>query len=99
MCSRQVLNCADPFSVLIHTVLSLRNPSGVTIEDIYNQLTTICPDNTWSYDDTALYTHRAMNRGILTTTTSLTLYAVNAAMARVNPANAPYYCVGQLYTC
>jgi hypothetical protein len=35
----------------------------------------------------------------LATVNSSSRYAVNAAMSRVNPINASYYCIAQLYNC
>jgi hypothetical protein len=103
-CSNFSVDCSDPNSVLIHTILSLANPNGVTSQQIHSHVSYICPQLSWTYDDLQTYLNNALRRGVILTiyqenqsNTLAPLYAVNAGMARINPSNRKYFCICQLY--
>jgi hypothetical protein len=93
-----VVDCTDPFSILIFAILSLNSSTGSSLTDITQAIPTICPSVSWSESETETYITQATKRGILVTGVTGT-YAINAAMARVNPINQQYYCVGLFYRC
>jgi hypothetical protein len=97
-CTVRPLDCSDPYSILISSIVSLAEVSGSTPTDILSAAQTLCVDETkdWTLDDVQQYIVAAVKRGILVIATSST-YAVNAGMARVNPINAKYFCVSQLF--
>lgn len=106
-CSNFNVNCSDPNSVLIYVILSIAktnsNYEGVTFSQIQTHLASICPQISWTSDVLEINLKHALRRGLLTTVyqpnnTSEHLYAVNAGMLRVNPANKKYFCIGQFYT-
>lgn len=92
------VDCADPNSVLIHTLLSLGQAEGATFAEILEHVPVVCPTLTWSEADLHLYLARALRRGLLTTFHGDT-FVVNGAMVRVNPINQKYFCLTQLYRC
>jgi hypothetical protein len=89
------LNCSDPFSIIVHTILYLGKSS--TLEEIYDSVGLIC-DVDWTLEETEIYLNRAFKRGIVVST-SPTEFSVNARMVKVNPLNAPYYCFNNLMRC
>ena len=90
------VDCSDPNSVLIHTLFSLGNSAGSTLEEIQSHIPVKCSSVSWSPFQLETYIAQALRRGILTTVGPYT-YAVNAAMWRINPVNRKYYCICQLY--
>jgi len=102
-CKNQgVVDCTDPNSILIYTILTLAQQNatfaqGVTAQEIVDELPFVCNVN-WTLSDATVFLTAATKRGIITTT-GAGIYAVNAAMSLVNPINAKYFCVMQLYKC
>jgi hypothetical protein len=96
-CGAMSVDCNDPNSVLIFTIVSLRKKEGATQDEIAAQIPSICPSVSWTNEQLTSYIQTAFRRGILVTVQPNT-YAVNAGMARVNPSNRKYYCICQLYT-
>ena len=95
-CTDRQVNCNDPNSVLIYTLLSLANSNGSTAEEIAQRIPLICPSVSWTTAELTTNIRVAFKRGIITTVYPGT-YAVNAGMVRVNPANKDYFCVCQLF--
>ena len=92
------VDCNDVFSIIIFTLLSLKNPIGSTLEEITDTVSTICPSFTPTLDEMQTYLLAAYKQGVIVLGTPTT-WTVNAAMARVNSQNRKYYCVGLFYKC
>lgn len=95
-CADRQVDCNDPNSVLIFTLLSLANSDGSTAEEIAQRIPLICPSVSWTTTELNTNIRAAFKRGVITTVNFGT-YAVNAGMVRVNPANKNYFCVCQLF--
>lgn len=95
-CVNRQVDCSDSNSVLLFTLLALANSNGSTPSEIASQIPIICPTVAWTASELDTYILVAFRRGVITTVEPGT-YAVNAAMARVNPSNRNYYCICQLY--
>jgi hypothetical protein len=95
-CTVPSIDCNDPNSVLIHTILSLANPTGSTLDEIIQRIPVVCPTITWSQKQLETNITVALRRGIVITYYPDT-YAVNAGMVRANPANRSYFCICQLF--
>lgn len=95
-CLNRQVNCSDPNSVLLFTLLSLANPNGSTSAEIGSQISVVCPTVSWTSTELDAYILAAFRRGLITTVDPGT-YAVNSAMVRINPSNKNYYCICQLY--
>ncbi len=92
------VDCTDPYSVLIHTLLSLGRAEGATFDEILEHVPLVCPGLSWTEDELNTRLTRALRRGLLTTFHADT-FVVNGAMARINPINQKYFCLTQLYRC
>lgn len=95
-CDNRSVDCSDPNSVLIFTVLALKKTDGATQEEIAAKIPSICSSVSWTSAQLASYIRTAFRRGILITVQPNT-YAVNAGMVRVNPSNRKYYCICRFY--
>jgi hypothetical protein len=95
-CTDRQLNCNDPNSVLIYTLLSLANPNGSTLYEIAQRIPFVCPYVSWTTQELNTNLRVAFKRGIITTVHPNT-FAVNAGMVRVNPSNKKYFCICQLF--
>lgn len=98
--NRGVIDCSDPYSILIVSILSIGNSNGSLPEAILAEAKVLCPDTTesWTLPIINNYLSLAVKRGLLVIATPTT-FAVNARMAIVNPINIPYFCIGQLFKC
>lgn len=95
-CDNRSVDCSDPNSVLIFTILALKKTAGATQEEIASQIPSVCPNVSWTTAQLASYIEKAYRRGILITVQRDT-YAVNAGMVRVNPSNRKYYCICRFF--
>jgi hypothetical protein len=95
-CTDRQVNCNDPNSVLIYTLLSLANPYGSTADEIAQRIPVVCPSVSWTTTELNKNIRAAFRRGVITTVYPDT-YAVNAGMVRVNPSNKNYFCICQLF--
>jgi hypothetical protein len=98
--TRGVIDCNDPYSILIFSILSLGDTDGSLPENILTEAQVLCPETTadWTQPIINSYISLAVKRGLLVIATPTT-FAVNARMALVNPINTPYFCIGQLFKC
>ena len=95
-CTDRQMDCNDPNSVLIYTLLSLANSNGSTAEEIAQRISVVCPSVSWTTEKLNANLRAAFKRGLITTVYPDT-YAVNAGMVRVNPSNKKYFCICQLF--
>ena len=108
-CSKFDLNCNDSYTVLLHAILLLiKNAQGtvqfsgssmlqgVTADQITDITASLC-DEAWTTDKTDAVILAALKRGLIVRVIDRRHYAVNGAMSRINPSNAPYYCICTLY--
>jgi hypothetical protein len=95
-CTDLQVDCNDPNSVLIYTLLSLANSDGSTVDEIAQRISVVCPSVSWTTEKLNANLRAAFRRGVITTVYSDT-YAVNAGMVRVNPSNKKYFCICQLF--
>lgn len=95
-CDNRSVDCRDPNSVLIFTILALKKTAGATQAEIAEKIPSICPTVSWTTAQLASHIEQAYRRGILNTVQRNT-YAVNAGMVRVNPSNLKYYCICQFF--
>lgn len=94
------VDCSDPYSVVIHAILRLRNANGSTVEEILEVIPTICGDWTWvTVEYLQDIIDAALARGLLVLATSRTTYAVNSSMVRVNLQNRKYFCIQNMFRC
>lgn len=95
------VNCSDPYSILIYAILGLGlngDVEGATLQQITDYIPLVCPNVSYTITEVTNLVTAATKQGILVRGTPTT-WAVNAAMSRVNPINAKYFCVGQYYKC
>jgi hypothetical protein len=111
-CENFDVDCSDPNSVLLHAILSISKESqenaaigGANFAQIASFIPLLCPQLQWTDNDLQGYILNALRRGVLTTIFQLEndnshpiIYAVNAGMWRMNPANKKYFCISQLYS-
>lgn len=95
-CTDRQVDCNDPNSVLINTLLSLANSEGSTSDEIAQRIPFVCPSVSWTNTELNTNLRAAIKRGVITTVYYDT-YAVNAGMVRVNPSNKKYFCICQLF--
>ena len=105
-CKNFDIDCSDTNSILIHAILSLASINHITgfnSTEILQQVSILCTHINWTDQDLQTYLLQGLQQGILTFAPGSNinndlLYAVNAGMLRVNPANKKYFCIQQLYT-
>lgn len=90
------VDCQDPYSVLLHTLLELGSEQGSTATEILEGIPLVCPDAEWTLPLVETYLQLALKRGLVRRYTDTT-YVVNTNMLNVNLANRQYFCLCQLY--
>jgi hypothetical protein len=98
--NKGVVDCADPFSILLFSLLALGRIEGATAEEIQTQFAITCPNTEYTLEEVQAIITAALKQGLISPAVSGTTYSINAAMLRANySANKPYYCVGLFYKC
>jgi len=90
-CQFAPLNCLEPTSIVIQTILDLREPQGSSAQDIFQRASAVCPSTPLTLTDVENVLNAGAKRGvfrrIIPTVGATPTYMILARMALFNYQN------------
>jgi hypothetical protein len=98
-----LVDCSDPFTIIIQAIINLGESVGSTQADIEAELPNVCPDVMLTSQEVADWITAGLERGIFRWGSRVPTIMVNANMTQVHPGNARYWrcpgIQGSFYRC